>query len=54
LFKLTNDNNKSVYSWIENTTEAMKHYAQVAEEDERESVKMTLLNEVEESVQNTV
>ena len=55
LFKMTNGNVKAVCSWIGNSPEiAMQHYAQVTEADLQEAAKMTLLDDAEKRVQNTV
>jgi len=55
LFKLTNGNIKAVCNWIGNCPEvAMRHYAQVTESDLQEASKMSLLNDAEKRVHNTV
>lgn len=46
LFKMTNGNIKAVCSWIGNSPQvALKHYAQVTEEDLKEAAKMSLLGD---------
>jgi len=55
LFKMTNGNIKAVCSWIGNSPAvAMKHYAQVTEADLQEAAKMTLLDDAEKSMQNSM
>ena len=55
LFKMTGGNVKAVCSWIGNSPQvAMTHYAQVTEADMKEAAKMTVLNDGEKTVQNTV
>ena len=55
LFKLTSGNVKAVCSWIGNGPEvALRHYAQMTEEDQREAAAMSLINDAEKRVQKTV
>ena len=55
LFKMTNGNIKAVCSWIGNSPAvAMQHYAQVTEADLQEAAKMTLLNDAEKTMQNSM
>ena len=55
LFRLTNGNVKAVCSWIGNSPAvAMQHYAQITESDMAEAAKMSLINDAEKMVQNTV
>ncbi len=50
---MTKGNVKAVCSWIGNTPEvAIKHYAQVTDEAQREAAKMTLLEDAEKTTQH--
>ena len=54
LFKLTG-NIKAVCTWIGNSPDvALKHYAQITEADQREAVKLSVLNSGKKRVQNPV
>ena len=55
LFKLTQGNIKAVCSWIGNSPKvAMEHYAQVTEADLQEAAKMTLLNNANKRMLNSM
>ena len=50
LFKMTNDNIKTVSSWIGNSPKvALEHYTQVTEADLKEADKMSLLSDGEKA-----
>lgn len=54
LFKLTG-NIKAVCTWIGNSPDvALKHYAQITEGDQREAVKLSVLDSGKKGVQNPV
>ncbi|MGI6125317.1 MAG: tyrosine-type recombinase/integrase [Acetivibrionales bacterium] len=55
LFKLTGGNVKAVCTWLGNSpTVAMQHYAQTTEADLREAVRLSVLGDAKEAVQNPV